>query len=172
MKKINFPNKNSLEKIKELKKELDQIERPLVERIAYVYETIFTTTFKKKGGFCFYSVGAENGDNGGGIGDITKSISNEQVAFCIENYSSGSFSCLVILGNQEWDLLDGFPARWLYEDFEEELIIGKQLHQDKINQDKKSKEENKKLEKLNQKKMIENIKNKLTKDELDLLKII
>jgi len=66
---------------------------------------------------------------------------------------------------EEWQFGLEFPARFLYEDFEEELKEGiKKYKEDKVKQEEIKKQ--KKLEKVeNKKRLLESVKSKLTKEE-------
>ena len=72
------------------------------------------------------------------------------------------------------DLSDGFPKRWIFEDFEAELVMGRRKYRSwmhKKNQAKMTKTEKAKEKALLEKeKELAPIKNKLTKAELEKLK--
>lgn len=71
----------------------------------------------------------------------------------------------------EWGIEDGFPTRWLYEDFEEEFTNGLKAYKEKEKQKAEKAKENKKKRDLEKKALIHAAASKLTKEEKKLLGI-
>jgi hypothetical protein len=151
-------SKNIIEKSKTIRKELDVVEKDIIDRIDYIVKTIIKT-YKKKLQYWHFSNAAEDE-----IGDISENIyhaeSHGDVSITIEPYEDLDF---IDKENCEWGLEDGFPYEWLFTDFEEELKEGRKAYLEKEKQNK-SKEKSE-----NSKKVLETIKSKLSKEELKAL---
>lgn len=144
--------------------ELQAISKIVEDRTHYIMMFIFKL-FKFKEDYYWYFYGAgeeETGTPWKYFKDNKKSLST-----CIH----GNYDELVIILNDgsEWGLEDGIPVRWLYEDFEEELIEGKKKWKDKIANQSKKDAENLKLKELKKQELLKSALKKLTKEELDAL---
>lgn len=93
-------------------------------------------------------------DNEKEAGDSSKILK-----FFFLNYNDNDIN-IIDKFNNDCNLKYGFPRRWLFEDFEDELRDGKILF------DKKQKIQNK-----YNRQIIKSIKNKLTKEEIDFLNV-
>jgi len=90
-----------------------KLEKQIIDRITYICEQIYHEIAIEKPFSTWYFFGA--GDGGGDVGPID--ISGDDVSITMEPYSE----MVCIIGDNEWDLGEGFPTRWLFEGFEQEL---------------------------------------------------
>ncbi len=72
---------------------------------------------------------------------------------------------IILDEGEECDLNCSFPIRWLYENFEEELINGKKELEQKLAKQKKDKVKKTLLKHSAKKKLLESAKSKLTEEE-------
>ncbi len=144
--------------------EYDVMTDALNNRITYICERIFKC-FNKRLECCYFD-GAEEGE----FGDFDKHVYGE--TFCITTEPFLGYKSLIILKDgQEWALADGIPVRWLTEDFESELTDGKKAYLEKVAA-KNAKKSARAKEKASKKdKLLAEIKEKLTPEELKILKI-
>jgi hypothetical protein len=140
--------------------EFKNIKKRIYDRIDYVYDQIYRA-FGYDEKVIWYFDDDEDMENS--ISDKNRYISSYIDSPYIND---GEF---LIYINGEINLFDGFPRRWLFEDFEDELKDGINRQKERIEKleqkalKKKAKEEQEKIEK------IKSIKNKLTKEEHLLL---
>ena len=167
MKSTNEPlSKDIFDKKSELEDQLYPIVKSIEDRIGYIAKTIFKTfgsSFEN-----WYVQDAEEGE----VGDIDSIISDDRVdismiifdsipnilVYIPPSNKSNKNWCIISRGGGKWSLKDSFPSYWLYEDFEEELKIGKSLWED-------SKPKKVKDTKSTKNDLINSAKAKLTKEE-------
>jgi len=149
MRKLKMNNKKLPKDILKQYQEFSKIEGQIVDRVDYILRTIFSAFSKRLDYWYFYGAGE------GEIGPIKLDswMKYEQVdGIVLEPYPSKDFG--ILLKNEkgqlkyEWGLKEGFPSKWLTEDFEVELIQGVAAYKDSELQKKAKanakREENKK----------------------------
>src|SRR5689334_19100812 len=99
--------------------EFKKLEQLFYQRIDYIVKVI-NKTFKTKINYNY-------------SGDNDESVINmyDEVELYINIYSNRDL-CIILSNNDEWNLRDSIPSRWLFEDFEEELKQGYKRHKEKI----------------------------------------
>jgi hypothetical protein len=155
-----------------LAKELGQIDGQINNRIEYIID-LKEKTFKRKCGYFWYHYGAGEGD----AGDLEQSLNGDQVSPVIEYYRSENIgktertaANILLRDGSLWYLDEGFPIRWLYEAFEEELTNGKLAYEDKEAKDTEKLKQKKELKKQKEAELAKSAQAKLTKEELKALK--
>ena len=159
MKKITPITAELINKVQSLNKEVNQLESQIINRIDYII------TFLFEGKDCrWWFEGAEEGE----IGDIWRRYHAHEIWITTDPAPKISF---IDKNGNDWEFEGSIPDRWLFEDFENEIIEGKKLFQErkaKRNIERLQLEEQNKKEK---KQLIESVKKKLTKQELKALGI-
>jgi len=155
-----------ISRIMTIAQELIDAEKIVLNRVRYIIDTI-AKVYKTKCS-CWYFYGAGEGD----YGDMVPSI--------LDATRYGVFS-VVIHANKEldytdsdgedWSLSDGFPYKWLTQDFEEELVAGRQAWLDKEEQSKKQRKLTKEQNSIKKQEALAAAKAKLSKSELAALGI-
>jgi len=131
----------------------------IIDRIDYIVKTIHKT-FNKKLNYWYFD-GAREGE----VGPVRL---DEDYIYLIIDSSSAELE-IIDKDGDEIDLRESFFTRWLTEDFEQELIEGKELYkQAERDRDRKAKVR-KEREKKGKKALIEFAKKKLSKEELNAL---
>jgi len=150
-----------LKAYEEARKTLGKAEGKIIDRIDYIIKTIFKA-FKKRLS-CWYFYGAAEGE----VGEIA--MDDFDVRPTMEPYHDMLIMLEYKEGKKmkkgEWGLQDGFPTRWLTEDFEEELqqgIAEYKAHKEEEKAKEKEKQEVKEKEK---QELIESAKGKLSAKE-------
>ena len=95
--------------------------------------------------------------------------SDEQVEYCLVPYPELDMGA--IIEGAEWGFETGFPRRWLFEDFEKELVEGKKSYEQKQEEKKRKNKQKREAAEHRKKNLIENVKSKLTKEEIKALGI-
>ena len=145
-----------------LLKQINKLNEKIVARVNYIVRTIYSVFNLKLDIWDFSNAGE------GGYGDFDKSNSSDTIYVDLKPY----YHNLVILtkDKKEFNLSSEFPTRWLTEFFEDELVEGKQAYIDLVEFRKlRAKEKSEKV-KLEEEKMMEKIKSKLTDKELNFIK--
>lgn len=155
---------------KKLYSETSKLENQICNRIDYIVKTVFKTFGAKLSTWYFY--GAEEGE----MGDLNRALYTDYFSVITElvrdrngNYNHIDMVILLKDGS-EWGFEGEYPTRWLFEDFEEELIEGKKKYQEKVQEEKNKKKEKDLLKKQKNELLVEKAKAKLTKEELKALK--
>lgn len=147
--------------------EAGKLEDKIVSRIDYIVKLIFKTFNQKLETWYFY--GAEEGE----MGDLSRAIDSDRVSFIFDLKRHTSFydANILLKDGSEYNFEEGeFPTRWLYEEFETELIDGKKQY-DLAQEVIKSKVKEKALQKkIKMAALTKSLKSKLTKEELALIK--
>jgi hypothetical protein len=171
---LNFVFKETMKEIKPITHELVEeaqeaafrasaFEQTIIDRISYIMASVFKL-FGKNGAYWWFS-GADEGE----VGSFWKNYDPEQVSVITE-CTSGEEMIILLKDGSEWGLVDGFPTRWLFEDFETEIQDGKQKYKEK---EIRRKAEMKKLseqQKVEHEALIQSAKSKLSKKELNAIK--
>lgn len=154
-------------------RDAQKFEGLIIDRIEFIFNAIYNT-FGKRLNYWYFD-GAGEGEVGN-IPEYDLPIGNNISAICDPPYRD-----FVIYSSVENKVLhldqDGFPSRWLYEDFEEELKTGKEDYLQYVEDEKKRKKElaeKKKAEKEEEAKKrgkeIKALMEKLSPEERKLLK--
>lgn len=143
---------------KDLAAQAGKLEEIIINRIGYIIDTIFKT-FKQKYD-CWYFYGAGEGE----VGDLWRHYCNNHIDIIIVGCSSEMV--IIDKNGDEWGFEDSIPTRWLFEDFEQELIDGKKKFEDKEAERKKKQKELSAAKKQEDKDLVEAAKKKLSKKEL------
>jgi hypothetical protein len=143
----------------ELATKAGRLEEKIVDRLHYIVTSIFKLFNKKDAYWYFY--GAAEGE----VGDLWSHYDIDSISIVADNCPDDSMVILLKDGS-EWGLDDGIPTRWLFEDFEQEVVNGKTLYEAKLKQHKANEKEKRFLQKEEDKKLVEIAKAKLTKKEL------
>lgn len=153
LKEIGYINKQ----IENLNKQIDFLQISINARINYIARKVCEAFGEELLKVSIYYI--DDDDN-----DIC-SILNQSLEWhiTVKNKKApvlqGHDFAIILKDNSEWGLHE-FPTRWLFEDFEDELINGVNLYKNKIANEKKSIS------------IIDNIKSKLTKEELKVVGLI
>jgi hypothetical protein len=146
-------------------REFEALSDTLNTRAAYICECIFKC-FNRKFDCCYFD-GAEEGE----FGDFDNAKCGDYFQIVTEP-SLEYPSCILLKDQSNWSIYDGIPVRWLTEDFESELYDGRKAYLEKIEADKKKRAERKAKAKSSKKdKVLAQVKEKLTKEELKALGI-
>jgi len=156
----------TLDKEKELYKNVEVLEK----RLDYILTTFFHQWDINLN--TWYFEDAKEGE----VGNILQNMNSDSVYYIhIETNSKHDKK----FHNEEIVIIDKFgkelyweneiPTRWLFEDFEQEVIDGKAKMEEKNRKSKEKREKVLASRKANAKKIMENIKGKLSKEELKIL---
>lgn len=139
------------------KHKLDLFNEKIIDRITYIRKLI-ADVFEFEHN-CWYVEGAQEGE----IGDLDRTLDSETDIY-LEVYPQ-SQSQIIDNNGKIYNLACSFPKRWLFEDFEDELINGKVLYEKFLEEEKAKR----KLDKEIRAEKLKEVKNKLTKEEINLL---
>lgn len=149
-----------------LRKRADFLEGQILDRITYIIR-FWMETFGGKLETWYFD-GAAEGD----VGDLRHYMSGTTIHNICTICKPNPNAEMVIIDKDgdEYAWESEIPTRWLYEDFEQEIVNGKTLFEAR----EKQRKEEKALKKKNQKEadmaLVELAKSKLTKEELAALK--
>lgn len=133
-------------------------------RLDYIMKCIFDC-FNMKDAFWYFKDAGE-----GEVGNLWDYYTDEHIDVVIETRKS--FGMLKIITNEDMELslVDGIPTRWLFIDFENELLEGKEKFIERQVRVAKINKEKRQIEKIEEKELADAAKLKLSKKELDALK--
>ncbi len=155
---------------KKKKAEADKEEEKILDRIQYILEAIFSSEKSSLEYWWFDGVGKDD-DN---AGDVEKHMNDKEIWGIVTDGHSGLFGYNYILNDgREWRYEGSIPARWLYEDFENELLEGKNKFEARELEKKNSNILNKKSKKIKEQKKKElaiSAMAKLSKEEIDAIR--
>lgn len=148
-----------INKTKKLNEEISDLNEIIIDRVDYIITFLFEI-FSKKKGYSWWFDGAGEHE----VGNFWSNYYAGEIEFCTDI----SFSEMEIIDKNGdlWACGGSFPDRWLFEDFENEILEGKRLLEEKNAE--------KVLEKQNEsekQKLIDSAKKKLSKEELKALGI-
>ncbi len=157
MEKIATITAELINKVHSLNKEVGQLEDQITDRINYIIAFLFEGKT-----YNWWFEGAEEGE----VGDIWRHYHGHEIWIITDPAPRISF---IDKDGNDWEFEGSIPDRWLFEDFENEIIEGKKLFEErkaKRNIERlRLKEQNKK----EKKQFIESAKKKLSKEELKAL---
>lgn len=147
--------------------EISLLEDEITDRITCILQTWLNVFGKKL--HCWYFDDAEEGE----VGDLIRHFSDEEISGMIIKMPTEHAFGLTILDKygKPLSLNGSIPTRWLYEDFEEEIVQGKAAYEAR---NKEKKEQNKLLKqakKREQLELIKSAKSKLSPKEIKALKL-
>ncbi len=164
----NKITKEDIEKLEVIQRELEVIQRKeeqitskIESRVDFIVKKIISLFGKRLDWY-----GYANGGDDGGFFDVQRY--KETVDLNI--YVVGGTDLVVIIEEGEWGLEQGFPTRWLFEDFEEEVKEG--IAKYKIQKEaQKQKEKELRIQRKEKDLLLaKEARNKLTKEEIKALK--
>ncbi len=153
-----------INKAKKLNIEIFDIEEIIIDRMNYVIRFLYKT-FSKNEKFSWWFDGAEEGE----VGDFWSNYESYtgEIQFCTD---VGCSNMEIIDKNGDlWVCEGSIPDRWLFEDFENEIIEGKRLLEERNAKKDLEKFQLKERNKSERQKLIDSAKAKLTKQELKAL---
>lgn len=149
----------------ELQKNSSALEDQIVDRINYIVRKICEVFNDKLDWWDFPGDG-----NRGEGGRMIDAINGDKVSFVAEAENALSSHEVIFKDNSKWDLNSDFPKRWLFENFEEELIEGKERFKIFEKNRLQNKRELAASNKIKNKMLVAQAKAKLSKEELAALK--
>jgi len=114
---------NLIAQRKNIWKEWLQIDAMLIKRLSYL--------FKKIGKACNFSFSGWNISNSpeGYYGDLDQIFSNHQINMSKIIFTHGSYEPLnIIINGKTINMKNCVPIRWLFSNFEQELVEGRKLY--------------------------------------------
>jgi hypothetical protein len=173
IKKYDVVSKDVIAKCEELNKELGGLEDKITNRMTYVLQTLFAT-FGIKLGTWYFDDAPE-----GGLGDLWRHYHDDEIyvvtevgSNCEKDRNLFNSVNMVIIDKfgEEWGFEGGLPTRWLFEDFEQELIDGKKKFEEAEEARKIKEKEDRSKRKEQDKALAQTAKAKLSKKELAALR--
>lgn len=161
MEKINPITADLILKGKKLNKEISDLNEMIINRIHYIISFLFETFSEKKGSWWFD--GAEEGE----VGDFWKNYYGYEIAFRTDIFVNDIK--IIDKNGNFWSCGGWIPDRWLFEDFENEIIEGKKLLEEQNAKKKTDELQLKEQNELEKQKLITSAKSKLTKQEIKAL---
>ena len=166
MEKIAPITTELLFKTKKLRAELSDLNEIIIDRINYIINFIYKTLGKNKNftnKFSWWFDGADEGQ----VGDYWQHSFAGDITFCTDVECCGLE--IIDKDGKIYSCEGSIRERWLFEDFENEVIVGRKLLEER---DVNKKLEQVQLKEQNEKekqKLIESAKKKLTVQELNAL---
>lgn len=108
----------------ELQKNSSSLEGKIINRIGYIVRKIHEF-FEDELSWWDFPGDGKRGE-GGLLINALNNITDEILFQSEINGRSYKTYVVILSDNSKWDLSGGFPRRWLFENFEEELIEGKE----------------------------------------------
>ena len=165
MKKVDLITQDLVFNYQLKRTECDELEAQIIYRIDYILNFIFDLESSKLN--YWYFDGAQEGE----IGNLNLSCDNKTIYSTIDSIVTDSVEkkknySYILKDGKRWEYEGTLPSRWLFEDFEEELIEGKEKYELlEIERKQKTKQISEKNNML-----VEQAKAKLSKEELAALK--
>jgi hypothetical protein len=164
---------------KKIKKEIGQLKNQYTylcdkidNRVDYIIHTI-CKEFNRSLNYYNYANADDDGYNGYFDFEEYKKSVNIVTSISNINRYDGWSELLVILEGEhagEWNLADGFPTAWLFNDFEKELKNGIKKYKNKEIERKNKAKLSRDQKKEEKKKLLKEIEKKLSKEELEALR--
>ena len=173
IKKYDVVSEDVIAKCKELNKELGVLEETITDRMTYVLQTLFATFGIELGTWYF------NDAPEGGLGDLWQHYHDDDIYVVTEvgnncekdrNLFNSVDMAIINKFDEEWEFQGAFPTRWLFEDFETELLEGKKKYEEQETARKLKLKEKRQSQKEEDKKLAAEAKSKLSKKELAALR--
>ncbi len=153
-----------INKAKKLKKEFSDLNEIIIDRIDYIITFIYKASSLKGKNFSWWFDGADENE----VGDfwVNYNISNGEICFLTDP----QLSMLIIdkYGDM-WECGGSIPDRWLFEDFENEIIEGEKMLEEMNAKKNSEKLQLKEQNKSERQKLIDSARKKLSKQELKAL---
>lgn len=165
--KIEFSTINEYNR---LNQEIGKYEGQIIDRIDYILYFMFNLFGNNLETWYFDGAGE------GQMGNLSDNMNNHSINIITEcdrrRYSDVIYKDIVIIDkdNKEWSYEGDLPKRWLFEDFEAELVEGKRKYEEVEAARKIKEKETRKAKKEKDQKLAEAAKSKLSKEELAALK--
>lgn len=167
---MNLPlNPHLLTATREAYNKYTALEDQITGRMDYIINTVLALYGSKLHYWYFYGAGE------GEIGPMLNHIDDESFRVIIDYYTRPQkfdiTSVVIIMKDgSEWGFEDGFPTRWLFENFEQELIEGKKKYENEVVAKAEARKAKQKLQAEKKKNLIKSAKSKLSREELRALK--
>lgn len=155
MKPLTKSQETQIHKLFSLKAEVEGF---VMDRVEYIIEKI-AATFDSEVKWWSFPCSSEYHS----MGNFYDAYNDD--CFQFEGEFKRSDWCIILDDGEEYDLNNEFPTRWLYEEFEEELINGKKELEQKLAKQKEDKVKKTLLKNSAKKKLLESAKSKLTEEE-------
>lgn len=150
-----------------LKSKASALEDDIEQRIDYIIRFWFATFDAKLD--TWYFVDANEGE----VGNLSYHMNDEEISSIHVEMKSGNFKddeYIIDKFGNEWGWESSIPTRWLFENFEQEIIGGKKLFEEKEIARKAKQKEKSAQKKLKDKALADAAKSKLSKEELAALR--
>ena len=144
-----------------------RLENIIIERLSYIVHTIYNIFGYQVN--TWYFDDAKEGE----VGDLNNHIYNDYINNIIVECKSLKKDPAIIIFDKnrfEWEKDLGIPVRWLFENFEQEIIDGKKKFEEKEAARKAKNKEQSAKQKLEDQELINSAKSKLSKKELAALR--
>ena len=144
-----------------------RLENIIIERLSYIVHTIYNIFGYQVN--TWYFDDAKEGE----VGDLKNHIYNDYINNIIVECKSLKKDPAIIIFDKnrfEWEKDLGIPVRWLFENFEQEIIDGKKKFEEKEAARKAKNKEQSAKQKLEDQELINSAKSKLSKKELAALR--
>jgi len=146
-------------KCEKLRRELGSFQKGIEDRLDYIIRTVYQA-FGYQIQYWWYE-DAEEGE----LGSLWRAFSQ----FQIEGISVGAEvtkeMVILLKDGSEYELTYSVPTRWLFEDFEDELLQGKKAYEEKLEQERVTNKKKQHAKKEKKKQALA----KLTKEERQVL---
>lgn len=165
MKKVNLITQDLVFNCQLKRAECNELEAQIINRIDYILNFIFDLESSKLNYWYF------DGAQEGAVGNLNLSYDNKTIYSTIDSIVTDSVKkkknySYILKDGKQWEYEGTLPSRWLFEDFEEELIEGKKKYE--LLEVERKQKKNQISEKNNM--LVEQAKAKLSKEELAALK--
>jgi len=151
---------------REAKAQCDRLENIITERLSYVVHKIFEVFNLKVS--TWYFPDAKEGE----VGDLDSHIWDAGIHEIFVEISNNKKNNIILIDkyDNEWEWDSPLPTRWLFEDFEREIIEGKKKYEEKEAARKAQRKELTEKQKSEDAALLANVKQKLSKKELAALR--
>ncbi len=151
---------NSIDTWRDLSSQVASWKNKITDRIEYILNRCFEefdATLET-----WYFEGADEGE----VGDLKAHMWDKAIwSIVFEGVRGGPHEMLILLDGHEWDLYTTLPVKWLCEDFEDELVAGKEAYEKKEAQKKVAAKAKRAAKKSEKEAAIKSAKKKLTAKE-------
>lgn len=144
-----------------------RLENIITERLSYIVHTIYNIFGYQVD--TWYFEDAKEGEVGDLNNNIYNGIINNIIVEC-KSLKKEPEILIIDKNGSEWEKDLGIPVRWLFENFEQEVIDGKKKFEEKEAARKAKNKEQSAKQKLEDQQLINSAKSKLSKNELAALR--
>jgi len=159
---------NTVKEWKRIRSEAGALEEDIEQRITYIIRFWFEAFGSKLDTWYFDEAGE------GEVGDLSRHMNDDEIDSIYVEMKSHSNQIgdeyIIDKFGHEYGWESSIPTRWLFENFEQEIIDGKKLYEEKEAARKLKQKEKSAQKKLKDKNLAEVAKSKLSKEELAALR--